>query len=119
MEPMPNPVTPQHPADPSTARFLQLPLALFAIFVLECLIALHTLWPNYPPYALPSLWIAVAPWIRWGPSKTQAPGWTVPLVLGIVVAAEAKARPLDLRDLPDIAVSWKEPWAGAAEKSRE
>ena len=37
---------PQRP-DLPTAPPLQLPLALFAIFVLECLIALHTLWPNY------------------------------------------------------------------------
>jgi len=85
MEPMPLPVAQQHTPDRSSASALQLPLALLAIFVLECLIALHTLWPNYPPYALLSLWIGVAPWIRWEPSKTQAPGWSVPLVLGIVV----------------------------------
>ena len=85
MEPVPSPVTHQRPPESSTAPSLQLPLALLAIFVLECLIALHTLWPNYPYVVLLSLWISVAPWVRWGPVKAQPPGWSVPLVLGIVV----------------------------------
>jgi len=86
MEPIHSPAPhPQRP-DLPTAPPLQLPLALFAIFVLECLIALHTLWPNYPAYmSLVGLWIGVAPWIRRVPLTPGVLGWTVPLVLGVVV----------------------------------
>ncbi len=30
------------------SRHVNLPLALLAVFLMECLIALHTLWPDYP-----------------------------------------------------------------------
>jgi hypothetical protein len=86
MEPVHDPATHPPPPDPPPAPPVQLPLALLAVFVLECLIALYTLWPNYPSYvALLSLWIGVAPWVRWGPLKPRALGWSVPLVLGVVV----------------------------------
>ena len=86
MEPIHSPAPhPQRP-DVPTAPPLQLPLALFAIFVLECLITLHTLWPNYPAYvSLLGLWIGVAPWIWRAPLKPGGLGCTVPLVLGVVV----------------------------------
>jgi hypothetical protein len=77
-----------HPQFPEsqTAPPSQLPVALLAIFVLECLIALHTLWPNYPSYlSLLGIWIAVTPWIRMAPLKRGTLGWSVPLVLGLVV----------------------------------
>ena len=35
--------------------------------------------------ALLTLWIGVAPWVRWGPLKPGALAWSVPLVLGVVV----------------------------------
>jgi hypothetical protein len=147
-----------------TAPPLQLPLALCAIFVLECLIALHTLWPNYPAYvSLLGLWIGVAPWIRWGTLKPRGVVFGLLLILPFAfisnhtvlghrpyyeVAAESKARLQlgpdyadyryfarnidlvfrpgdsvlirasliacnpDLSDLQDVAVTWKEPWAG-------
>jgi hypothetical protein len=57
MEPIHRLATHPHPPDPPTAPPVPLPLALLAIFVLECLIALHTLWPNCPSYvALLTLW---------------------------------------------------------------
>jgi hypothetical protein len=85
-EPTHRPVTHPQPQAPPTAPPLQLPLALLAIFVLECLIALHTLWPNYPAYVpLLGLWIGVAPWVRWGPLKPGVLGWSLSLVLGVVV----------------------------------
>ncbi len=40
------------------------------------------------------------------------PGDSV-LIRGSLIAYE-----VDLRDLQDVVVTWKEPWAGAAEKSR-
>ena len=86
MEPIHGAVPRPPPLDALTAPPLQLPLALLVVFMLECLIALHTLWPSYPSYvALLSLWIGVAPWVRWGPLKPGALGWSVPLVLGVVV----------------------------------
>jgi hypothetical protein len=86
MESIHGPATHPHPPTPSTAPPVQLPLALLGIFVLECLIALHTLWPGYPSYvALLSLWIGVAPWVGWRPSKPGAFGWSVPLVVGVAV----------------------------------
>ena len=86
MEPISSPGTHPQPPDAQTDPPPQLPLALLAIFVLECLIALHTLWPNYPSYlSLLGLWIAVTPWIRVAPLKRGALGWSVALVLGLVV----------------------------------
>jgi len=59
------------PVSPTTPP-LQLPLVLLAIFGLECLIALHTLWPNYPAYvSLLGLWVGVAPWIRGAPFEAR------------------------------------------------
>ena len=50
-----------------------------AIFVMECLIALHTLWPNYPYLSLVVLWIGVVQ------LKRGAGRWTVALILGVVL----------------------------------
>ncbi len=86
MEPIHGAVPRPPPLDALTAPPLQLPLALLVVFMLECLIAIHTLWPSYPSYvALLSLWIGVAPWVRWGPLKPGVLGWSIPLVLGVVV----------------------------------
>ena len=80
MEPIHRPAPHLQRPDLPAAPRLQLPLVLFAIFVLECLIALHTLWPNYPAYvSLMGLWIGVAPWIRRAPLTPGLLGWTVPL----------------------------------------
>jgi hypothetical protein len=76
MEPIDSPAPTSTTPRLADAPPLQLPLALCAIFVLECLIALHTLWPNYPAYvSLLGLWIGVAPWIRWGTLKPR--GWSL------------------------------------------
>jgi hypothetical protein len=76
MEPIDSPAPHLQRPDLPTAPPLQIPLALCAIFVLECLIALLTLWSNYPAYvSLLGLWISVAPWIRWGTLKPRALSW--------------------------------------------
>ena len=36
----------------------------------------------------------------------------------VVIRGSLIAYDLDLRDLQDVAVTWKEPWAGAARESR-
>ncbi len=62
-----------HPRRHRARPTLAAPLALLVVFMLECLIVLHTLWPTYPSYvALLSFWIGVAPWVRWGPATPSA-----------------------------------------------
>ena len=83
MEPIRSPRTHPQPPDSRTDPLPQLLLALLAIFVLECLIALHTLWPNYPSYlSLLGLWIAVTPWqgSNWDrtmPTTNTSPGASI------------------------------------------
>jgi len=50
-----------HPRRHRARPTLAAPLALLVVFMLECLIVLHTLWPTYPSYvALLSFWIGGA-----------------------------------------------------------
>jgi hypothetical protein len=61
------------------SRHPDLPLALLAVFLMECLIALHTLWPDYPDLALVWLWVSALP-LKGGVRR-----WTVALSLGLVL----------------------------------
>jgi hypothetical protein len=52
---------------------------LVAIFLMECLIALHTLWPNYPAVFLVFLWAGMAT------LRQSARRWAAALVVGLVL----------------------------------
>ena len=57
---------------------MDLLLALVAVFLMECLIALHTLWPNYPAVFLVFLWTGMAT------LRQRARRWAAALVVGLV-----------------------------------